>query len=997
MKNILTTSAAVGQIFSLLNADSCPIQVEIESGSQSAENLSNVLYVDKHTSVALADQNGNIESPFGTLTAAVAAAADGYTIIICSGDYTTEGTITLPRAVYLETVDSELQSAAVGHVVCSSAMSYSFAGLNIISLELAAGSHVTLTRVTTGAVTGDGNITASDTVFIVSVAAAYLSAQGGVVNGAVVISGSIMRLIGTQVAAVSVGFATAGTLTVDDLTEGYIQAAPATTVNATVVVISQAHYVTQRVAYVDPSCTLSSSEQFGTQAAPYSTIGAAVARLGSGGGTVYVAPGSYGSTPVAFPDGSTYSVISQGCADRIVLPPTTAGTATISVRGCVVHHTGGYLACYDCLVLGCTTLLGASDSTIIHGFAASGSWSSLTGCQFPAPITITLDAGWSACFSACTFGAAVTVTFDSATGTIDFDTASRYSWVSSASTTNASTVTIMGVPSTGYAPGDIGKYLAVVAGGVVGLVAGGSGSLENLPTTRYVSSSTTVPSGSQVGNIEAPFATIQAAVDDLAATGGVIIVEQGNYLETVDVSAVAANLAIQAINYTTVDQDVAGVGTEPQITAITSGSSVAAITLTLAGLAVSTVTASGIDTLALASTNISSGITTPGRLVARDSILHGVNAANLYWGRLQDCQIGSGEYSESWAPTNHCDITIYHTEIFSAVAFTFDLSAGGNIWLDVYTKNYFSWYACSTTGGLYIIDETWPTYNLYVDPQAVALATPDGSPEHPFTTAQQAVDYVVSLGTGTYGGVSITIGEGNAGNVVLEASYLYALSFSGPGSIQNLQSTTTNTQLYWLTVDCGLQGTVNLVGATGFCASGCRIRGVYFRSAIVADLGGGEMDLIDCSNTSGSLTFSNGYFVLQGGNGYTGPLVTSGAYVYVHACVLTGNIAVTATDYYRFQCGARVGESEGSFSIASGGQVDSRGPTTIHCAVANSGSLITYNTTIAGGVSGVGTWVNYSDAYNALDPTKWATAVPTAIEQAINRIAAVVGAITPIP
>lgn len=74
------------------------------------------------------------------------------------------------------------------------------------------------------------------------------------------------------------------------------------------------------------------------------------------------------------------------------------------------------------------------------------------------------------------------------------------------------------VGARGYAPGDIGRLLGIIPGGLVGLVAP-SAFLTNLTMTYYVDGSTTVAPANQNGNEESPFATITQALAAATATG----------------------------------------------------------------------------------------------------------------------------------------------------------------------------------------------------------------------------------------------------------------------------------------------------------------------------------------------------------------------------------------------------------------------------------------------------------------------------------------------
>lgn len=76
-----------------------------DGGEGSVVPLSNTLFVDGGTAVAVPDQDGSIGAPFSTLTAAVAAAAgNSRTIVITPGNYSAESTITWAAAERLKIV-----------------------------------------------------------------------------------------------------------------------------------------------------------------------------------------------------------------------------------------------------------------------------------------------------------------------------------------------------------------------------------------------------------------------------------------------------------------------------------------------------------------------------------------------------------------------------------------------------------------------------------------------------------------------------------------------------------------------------------------------------------------------------------------------------------------------------------------------------------------------------------------------------------------------------
>jgi hypothetical protein len=96
--NQVTTQMKVGSIIEIDTASGPErfLVVAPGGGGGSLVNLTNIFWVDQATTVALADQTGNIEAPFATLTQALALCTDAagyYEIMVLFGDYHLE---TLP-------------------------------------------------------------------------------------------------------------------------------------------------------------------------------------------------------------------------------------------------------------------------------------------------------------------------------------------------------------------------------------------------------------------------------------------------------------------------------------------------------------------------------------------------------------------------------------------------------------------------------------------------------------------------------------------------------------------------------------------------------------------------------------------------------------------------------------------------------------------------------------------------------------------------------------
>jgi hypothetical protein len=95
--------------------------------------LSRTLYVDPATSTPITSQNGAINAPFSTITAALAAASDRTTIILQPDDYTGEGSLTAPAVAELSLacMFASLSTATIGPMTATG-VTLSFFGVQAV-------------------------------------------------------------------------------------------------------------------------------------------------------------------------------------------------------------------------------------------------------------------------------------------------------------------------------------------------------------------------------------------------------------------------------------------------------------------------------------------------------------------------------------------------------------------------------------------------------------------------------------------------------------------------------------------------------------------------------------------------------------------------------------------------------------------------------------------------------------------------------------------------
>lgn len=92
-------TANVGDVLSWNGTSWVPV---VPAGGGSVAPLTDVLYVDAGTLIPLIDQDGSIGKPFSTLTAGITAVPPGGTLLVVTGNYSTESTITINKNLSIQ-------------------------------------------------------------------------------------------------------------------------------------------------------------------------------------------------------------------------------------------------------------------------------------------------------------------------------------------------------------------------------------------------------------------------------------------------------------------------------------------------------------------------------------------------------------------------------------------------------------------------------------------------------------------------------------------------------------------------------------------------------------------------------------------------------------------------------------------------------------------------------------------------------------------------------
>jgi hypothetical protein len=208
-------------------------------GSGTLVNLSNVLFVDQGTSVALADQDGNIESPFATLVAGIAAATADDSIFLTPSSYFIEGLITVDKLLDLVGFGGSASTAGITLTAGVTIITTDLSCIGVLTVPATSFAYLTHGAVT-GGITGDGSINLNKMTVTGSVVASEVIANDSTIVGNITLSGTIARFNNTDLAGGTVitFSGAAGTVTMDGYTYHKWLLIPGTIVNGTINVVN---------------------------------------------------------------------------------------------------------------------------------------------------------------------------------------------------------------------------------------------------------------------------------------------------------------------------------------------------------------------------------------------------------------------------------------------------------------------------------------------------------------------------------------------------------------------------------------------------------------------------------------------------------------------------------------------------------------------------------------------------------------------------------------
>jgi hypothetical protein len=209
------------------------------SGAGGLFNLSTVLFVDNGTIVPGPSQNGNIESPFATIAAGIAAASSSDTLFLTQGSYFTEGLITVNKLLYMRGFGGDgslaLLTLTAGITVQCEDVSV-VAAVTVPATSFFYGKKGTLS----GGISGNGGINLRDMTVTVGITAATLFADNCTIVGDIHLSDvncsfTQCTLAGTPTITFT---GAAGTITMDGFTYDKWLTGNGTVVNGKIKVIN---------------------------------------------------------------------------------------------------------------------------------------------------------------------------------------------------------------------------------------------------------------------------------------------------------------------------------------------------------------------------------------------------------------------------------------------------------------------------------------------------------------------------------------------------------------------------------------------------------------------------------------------------------------------------------------------------------------------------------------------------------------------------------------
>lgn len=215
---------------------------DVGGGAGTLLNLSTVLFVDNGTTAPAPSQNGNIESPFATITAGIAAANDGDTLFLTQRSYFAEGVITVTKNLNIIGFGVAVSTVSLDDMTIAANKTAFVKDVSITgALVLPATSFFYGNRgAITGGISGGGGVNIKDMTVTTSISCSNLIAERCTLVGNITLSDTTCRLTLCENAGTpTVTFSgAAGTVTMDGYTYHKWLLSGGTIVNGTIAVIN---------------------------------------------------------------------------------------------------------------------------------------------------------------------------------------------------------------------------------------------------------------------------------------------------------------------------------------------------------------------------------------------------------------------------------------------------------------------------------------------------------------------------------------------------------------------------------------------------------------------------------------------------------------------------------------------------------------------------------------------------------------------------------------
>jgi len=453
----LATSAAIAAMYT-------EFVTKLQDGSGGGGggiNLTRMLYVDQATTTPIASRNGNIESPFSSIAAAIAASTANTMIYVMPYDYSAEGAqaIThtmaiatnvfvedaelsnlLPHATYSDfTVTGagtnfQLEGAVVNNliadpatvVIANQVSCLTILGHGILQLDTVAVDNTGIIQCST-LKTKNCQIPIAVTIFLTALPAAQIcQIRQSKLNGTVI----------TFDAA-----ATNAVAQIDNDTLHSIGSGLGNIVNGTIYILDE--IVLSDILFVDSGTPTAAASQNGSIGNPFSTITAAIAKSGSTPTVIFVTPGGYNAEGT-ISVGNAVSVIGYGGQYSVLAFSVVAGFA-LTAENCsctnaiVVPATSSFFGTNVSLTGGIT----GNGNVVLDGGSVPNSvaCSGFTATRQGLVENVTIS-GTQCVIYESGFGPPSTITFSGAAGVVDFDGISYDNFLASGSTIVNGTIRI---------------------------------------------------------------------------------------------------------------------------------------------------------------------------------------------------------------------------------------------------------------------------------------------------------------------------------------------------------------------------------------------------------------------------------------------------------------------------------------------------------------------------------------------------------------------------